>query len=245
MGKVKHDDSIVVDELVEDTGGVTPAQIASAIQRSAPRHAINSGRDYITVQDIEAAFQEDLVGLRNPISDFDPEQERQVAVHEAGHAIASYVLRPERRITHVSIVRRGSGILGYVRDVEQKEIYAIPLKRLAANIMVSIAGHIATEMVLGEPWSGADSDFNHVRFFMERLRDLGEFGGIPFEPGWTSTRIKERADKWLQDAIKGTRKVLDEHRELLLVVADALVERKELSRADFYQLVGEYNERKS
>ena len=245
LGKVKHDDSIVVDELVEDTGGVTPAQIASAIQRSAPRHAINSGRDYITVQDIEAAFQEDLVGLRNPISDFDPEQERQVAVHEAGHAIASYVLRPERRITHVSIVRRGSGILGYVRDVEQKEIYAIPLKRLAANIMVSIAGHIATEMVLGEPWSGADSDFNHVRFFMERLRDLGEFGGIPFEPGWTSTRIKERADKWLQDAIKGTRKVLDEHRELLLVVADALVERKELSRADFYQLVGEYNERKS
>lgn len=242
LGKVRHDDSIVVDELVEDTGGVTPAQIASAIQRSAPRHAINDKRDYITIQDIEAAFQEDLVGLRNPISDFDPEQERQVAVHEAGHAIASYVLRPERRITHVSIVRRGSGVLGYVRDVEQKEIYAIPLKRLAANIMVSIAGHLATEMILGEPWSGADSDFNHVRFYMERLRDLGEFGGIPFEPGWTSTRIKERADNWLKEAIQGTRKVLEENRGLLLKVADELVEHKELSRADFYKIVEEYND---
>ena len=241
---MRHDDSIVVDELVEDTGGVTPAQIASAIQRSAPRHAINDGRDHITIRDIEAAFQEDLVGLRNPISDFDPEQEYQVAVHEAGHAIASYVLRPERRITNVSIVRRGSGVLGYVRDVEQKEIYSIPLKRLAANIMVSIAGHIATEMILGEPWSGADSDFNHVRFYLERLRDLGEFGGIPFEPGWASTRIKERADTWLQNAIKGTRNVLDENRELLLVVADALVERKELSRADFYDLVERFRDTK-
>lgn len=243
LGKVKHDNSISVIELVEDTGGVTPAQIASAIQRSAPRHAINAGRDYITIRDIEAAFQEDLVGLRNPISDFDSEQEHQVAVHEAGHALISYLLRPERRITHVSIVRRGSGILGYVRDVELKEIHSIPLKRLAANVMVSLAGHLATELILGEPWSGADTDFDHVRSYMERLRNLGEFGGIPFEPGWESKRINERADRWLQAAIQGTRKLLKVNSELLLVIANALVEKKELSRSEFYQLVEEFNEK--
>ena len=124
LNKIVHDDSVDVDRLTDDLQGVTPAQISSSIERSAARYTINDKRDKISMRDIEEAFQEDIVGLANPITNFAPRQKEQVAVHEAGHAVASHILFPQKRITTVSIIRRGSGDLGYMRDGEQEEIYA-------------------------------------------------------------------------------------------------------------------------
>ncbi len=251
LRKVKHDiDDIDIDGMVEDTAGVTPAQIASAIQRSAPRYAMNAKRLYIVQADIDSAFQEDLVGLANPIADWDREQKKSVAIHEAGHAILAWLVRPDKRITTVSIIRRGGGILGYVRDVETKEVFTMPLERLAANIMVSLAGHYAVVQEMGEPWTGASSDFEHVRFYLGQLAMAGRFGGIPFQMGgvrgndpFVSERIKERADTYLQDVIRGTRKLLDANRPLLLRVAAALMQKEELTSRDFYAIVKRQEEK--
>jgi len=244
LRKVTHSDDVEVARLVEDTGGVTPAQLASAIQRGAPRFAINDGRKFINHLDIEKALQEDLVGLANPISDFEPIQKKQVAVHESGHAVVSYILQPQRRITHVSIIRRGSGILGYMMDVEKKEVFSMPIKNIAARIQIAIAGHIATELVLGEAWTGASFDFDHVRFYLRKMAELGEFGGIPFEGNdpFVSTRIKERADRYLQKAIQGTRLLLIEHMDMVLAMTDVLIFQDELNSNEVYELLGKYYE---
>lgn len=244
LKKVSHSEDVEVIRLVEDTGGVTPAQLASAIQRGAPRFAINEGRGYITHLDIEKALQEDLVGLANPISDLEPIQKKQVAVHESGHAVVSYILQPQRRITHVSIIRRGSGILGYMMDVEKKEVFAQPLKNVAARVQIAIAGHIAVELVLGEAWTGASIDFQHVRFYLYRMAELGQFGGIPFESNdlFSNPRIKERADRYLQKAIQGTRQLLLEHMDMLLAMSDILLAQDELNSDQVYELLGKYYE---
>ena len=245
LRKVQYDKSDVdIPGMVEDTQGVTPAQLASIIQRSAPRYAMNDKRLYINQEDLDQAFQEDLVGLANPIIDWDPLQKKQVAVHEAGHAVISMLLRPDRRITTVSIVRRGGGILGYLRDVHKKEIFAQPLADISASIMVSLAGHYATKLVMGEFWSGTAADFNHIRHYLENLAFVGQFGGIPFQISptgdpWMSKRIKTRADNFLQETIQGTRKLLIEHRPLLDAITEALLETDELTSRAFYQIVKE------
>ena len=247
LRKVAHDENdIDVEGMVEDTGGVTPAQLASAIQRSAPRYALNDKRLYITQADIDSALQEDLVGLANPIQDWDREQKKSVAVHEAGHALVMYLLRPDKRITNVSITRRGAGILGYVRDVEKKEVFAEPLDKISANIQVSLAGHYAAELVMGRPWTGATSDFEHVRFYLTQLAMAGRFGGIPFNMGmmnddpFASSRIRERADEYLQEAIRGTKRLLKENEGLLLYIAAALMLHEELTSRKYYALVERY-----
>ena len=241
LNKIKHDDSVDVDILTDDTQGVSPAQLASSIHRSAPRYALNAGRTYIQQSDIENALQEDLVGLKNPIADFDPLQKRQVAFHEAGHALVSYLELPERRITHVSIIRRGSGVLGYVRDVEAKEIYAMPVSYFVKRIKVAAAGHIATDIALGEPWTGASTDFNHIRFYMYQLAMLGHFGGIPFDPSdpFSATSTKEKADEEQQKWLRETYITIRANRQTLDRLATALIEREELTSAETYEILRE------
>ena len=87
----------------------------------------------------------------------------QIAFHEAGHAVAFHYYRPEKRIVRATIIGRGAGTLGYVQPVPLYEEYVKPLRHLVADIMVSLAGHVATKVFLGEHWTGAYSDFDHVR----------------------------------------------------------------------------------
>jgi cell division protease FtsH len=242
LRKVDHGE-IDVGRLTDDTQGVTPAQLASAIQRGAPRHALNDGRQNIEQKDIESALQEDLVGLANPISDFDPIQKRQVAVHEAGHAVAARKLRPQRRITNVSIIRRGSGVLGYVRDVELKEIFAQPLSYYEKNIQVSMAGHVATAMVLGEPWTGGGSDFNNVRFSLNQMAMYGQLGGLPLDPQkpFANPATKRLADEKQAEMWASTTELLERYRPALDAITEALMEKEDLSSDEVYDILDRFD----
>jgi cell division protease FtsH len=248
LRKVKHDNTVDVEGMVEDTAGVTPAQLASAIQRSAPRYAMNEKRLWITQEDIDKALQEDLVGLANPIADWDRLQKKSVAIHEAGHAVMAWLVRRDKRITTVSIVRRGGGILGYVRDVDTEEVFAMPLERLSANIMVSLAGYHAVDLYFDEPWTGADSDFNHVRYYMHALAMNAVFGNVPlgganpmtgFDP-LADQQTRKAAEQYLDRVTRQTRYMLNENRKLLLMVAGALMQKGELSSRDFYAITERY-----
>ncbi|KKN14449.1 hypothetical protein LCGC14_0996010 [marine sediment metagenome] len=240
LNKINHDDSVDVDRLADDLQGVTPAQISSSIERSAARYTINDGRNKISMDDIENAFQEDIVGLANPITNFDPRQKEQVAVHEAGHAIASHILFPKKRITTISIIRRGSGVLGYMRDVEQEEIYAKPLEELAAMIQVLWAGHIATDLILGKPWTGASRDIEMIQGLMVGLAFHGQFASqIPLNPRepFASADIKCAADEYMLRAQAGTRKLLEDNKAMLITIRDALLEKDEIHSKEIYEIL--------
>jgi cell division protease FtsH len=209
---------------------------------------MNEKRLWITQEDIDKALQEDLVGLANPIADWDRLQKKSVAIHEAGHAVMAWLVRRDKRITTVSIVRRGGGILGYVRDVDTEEVFAMPLERLSANIMVSLAGYHAVDLYFDEPWTGADSDFNHVRYYMHALAMNAVFGNVPlgganpmtgFDP-LADQQTRKAAEQYLDRVTRQTRYMLNENRKLLLMVAGALMQKGELSSRDFYAITERY-----
>ncbi|MFM8427335.1 MAG: AAA family ATPase, partial [Chloroflexota bacterium] len=141
LSKIKHDETVDIEALVSDTSWATPARIMSAVTKDAVRLALFDGRDKISQRDIELAFQEQAIGLENPIEEMEEDQRKQVAYHEAGHAVAQYHLRPDERIVRVSIIRRADA-LGYVLPVSNFDVYAMPLRRFVADIMVSMAGHV-------------------------------------------------------------------------------------------------------
>lgn len=242
LNKVSHDDTVDVAMLTDDLQGVTPAQIASAIQRSAPRYAINDSRAYITQSDIESALQEDLVGLENPVQNMDPIQKAQIATHEAGHAVAALIIRPWKRVTHASTIRRGAGIMGYVRDVELKEVYGMPLSYYEANIIVAMAGHVAVEEIMGEPWTGGSSDFDHVRGYLLAMAMSGQLGGIPQDPQdpFKNKEISENRDKKERELWEATEKLIHENKVMLMAFADALFERDELNSGEVYALAAKF-----
>ncbi|HEX9332756.1 MAG TPA: hypothetical protein VF896_12760, partial [Anaerolineales bacterium] len=216
--------------IVSDTSWATPARIMSAITKDAVRLALFDGRESVAQPDIELAFQEQAMGLENPIEEMEEDQRRQVAYHEAGHAVIQYYLRPEQRIVRVSIVRR-SEALGYVLPVPNYDIYALPLRSFLADIMVSMAGHVATKIFLGEYWTGATSDFQQVR---ARLWQLGHYGyfGPPLDLQQNMSIEKDKTEivqKFWRKLEDQTTEILSQHAPEVHAVAQALLEHNDLT----------------
>jgi cell division protease FtsH len=232
LNKIRTDETVDIEAIVSDTSWATPARIMSAITKDAVRLALFDGRERVAQHDIELAFQEQAMGLENPIEEMEEDQRRQVAYHEAGHAIVQYYLRPDERIVRVSIVRR-SEALGYVLPVPNYDIYALPLRTFVADILVSMAGHVATKLFLGEYWTGATGDFQNVRARLWQLAHYGYFGpplDMQLQPGMSVA--KDRTDvveKFWHKLEDQTEQILLKHAAEVHAVAQALLDRNDLT----------------
>ncbi len=232
LNRITHDESVDVERLTDDTQGFTPADVASAVSRISARFTIQRGAKAVSMADIEAALTESVVGVANPIAEFDPGQREQVATHESGHAVVSRLLLPEMRITSLSILRRGKGILGYMRDVSPDELYTFPFSRICARIQVSWAGDIACEVLMGERWAGGSGDFSHVGTMMTVLAQHGVFAdSLPLDPHnpFAEERINDAAIEYSNRVKTGTRKLIRDNIEVTAALRDALLEKAELN----------------
>lgn len=238
LNKVRTDESVDIEAIVSDTSWATPARIMSAITKDSVRLALFDGREKVAQHDIELAFQEQAMGLENPIEEMEEDQRRQVAYHEAGHAIIQYYLRPDQRIVRVSIVRR-SEALGYVLPVPNYDIYALPLRSFLADIMVSMAGHVATKLFLGEYWTGATSDFQQVRARLWQLGHYGYFGPpLDMQQGMGIEKDKsEIVQKFWRKLEDQTAKILSEHAPEVHAVAQGLLERNDLTGKQCIEII--------
>ncbi|UCF61853.1 MAG: AAA family ATPase, partial [Anaerolineaceae bacterium] len=242
ISKIKHDPAqINVDDIVADTPHATPAQIMSAVTKDSVRRALFEGRDYVIQEDIDQAIQEQMVGMANPIADMDPLQLRQVAYHEAGHAVVQHYVMPDQRISRVSIIRRSSGALGYVLSVDTDEIYAQPLRRIVGRIMVSLSGHIAVKIFMGEFWTGATGDYNRARTML-RLLAMHGFFGPPVSELFTDFKElrfdDERVERVWRQLEEQVERVLIEHGHEVEALVDELLSKKELTNRDVLSILG-------
>lgn len=244
LSKINHDeDDIDINAIVADTPHATPAQVMSAITKDSVRRALFDDRDYVKQEDIDQAIQEQLVGMANPIEDMDPLQLRQLAYHEAGHAVIQHYVMPDQRISRVSIIRRSSGALGYMLPVDTVETYVQPLRRIVADIMVSLAGHTCVKVFMGEYWTGAYSDYDNARSRFRHLAMLGYFGppvaGVlgdaqEFRLRFSDERV-ERIWIALDDEVE---KLLIEHADEVEAIVEALLEKQDLSNPEVLALLG-------
>lgn len=237
LSKIQHDDTVDVEAIVSDTPGYTPAQIMAAITKDAVRLAIFDHRMTVSQRDIDMAFQEQASGLENPIEELEDIQREQIAYHEAGHAVAIYHLFPDKRIVRATIVRR-SGSLGHVRSVENVEKYARPLTEYVKQIMVSLSGDIATRIRFNEPWTGMaggfGSDYSNVRALLYALGDSGYFGPPIDNP---MLIYKDEIRSFWDDSANKTERLLRTHWEEVDAIAQALIQRGDLSGKEVTQII--------
>jgi cell division protease FtsH len=242
LNRITHDDTVDVERLTDDTQGFTPADVSAAVQRISARFTIARGADAVSMADIEAALTESVVGVANPIAEFDPGQREQVATHEAGHAVVSRLLLPEMRITSLSILRRGKGILGYMRDVSPDELYTFPFSRICARIQVAWAGDIACEILMGERWAGGSGDFSHVGTMMTVLAQHGVFAdSLPLDPQnpFEEERINDSAIEYSTRVKAGTRTLIQDNIEVTRALRDGLLQHAELNSKQVYEIMEE------
>jgi cell division protease FtsH len=242
LSKIKHDpERVYVEDIVADTPKATPAQVMAAITKDSVRHALFQGRDFVIQTDIDQAIQEQIVGMANPIREMDPLQMRQIAYHEAGHAVVQHYAMPDQRISRVSIVRRARGIMGYVLPVDTIEVYGEPLRRILADIMVSLAGHIGVKLFMGEFWTGAYSDYQNARTQFRKLAMLGFFGPPVSELYRDVKELRfsdERVEKIWKQLEDQVERMLYQHADEVEAIVEALLVKQELSNAEVLEILG-------
>ncbi len=243
VNQITVDDTVDVERLTNDTQGFSPADIAGAVKRVSARSTLREGRKAISQADIESALLEQMFGIANPIAEFDEGQREQVATHEAGHALETHlILAKKRRITHLSIIRRGKGMLGFMRKVSDEEIYAMPLAEVCAQIQISWAGDIACEILMGERWTGGRGDFNSVDQMMRTLAGHGYFDDrLPLDPmnPFADKKIAKAADHYADRVKAIVRAHVTDYREVIEVLRDALLDKGELNSAEISELLKE------
>jgi cell division protease FtsH len=216
----------------------------AAITKDAVRRALFEGRNYVIQEDIDQAIQEQMVGMANPIRAMDPLQLREVAYHEAGHAVIQHYVMPDQRISRVSIIRRARGILGYVLPVDTVEIYGQPLRRILADIMVALAGHLCVKLFLGEYWTGAYSDYQQARQSLRHLMYLGYFGPPVADPSPRPDELRfndERVERiWLRLEAQ-VEKLLIQYADEVEALVEALLAKHELANAEVLEILGKNN----
>jgi len=239
LSKLQIDDTVDIEAIVSDTAWATPARIMSAITKDAVRLALFDGRDRVSQKDIELAFQEQAMGLENPIEEMEEDQRRQVAYHEAGHAIIQYHLRPDERIVRVSIIRR-SDALGYVLHVPNYDVHGYPLRKIVSHILVAMGGHVATKIFLGEYWTGAGGDFQQVRNNLWELMHYGYFGPplvTDQNAGYGSKDMSETVNSFWRKLEDKTAQILVEHSPEVHAVARALLEKGDMTGKECIEII--------
>ena len=164
-------------------------------------------------------------------------ERRVIAVHEAGHAIATMALTPENRLKRVSILPAGGGAAGYNLSIPPERTM-LEKRHIENQIQVLLAGRAAELLVGGEEalTAGASNDLSRAAELAAALvMDLG-MGGEPA----VSLRALSRACGGGDDAKPLCRQKLGElfervsallleHSDELLLLTEALVEREALS----------------
>jgi len=254
-GKVLADD-VDLERLARGTPGFTGAQLENLLNESA-LIAVREGAEKVRAVDVEAARDRIILGRRDESAVLTRDEQRRVAVHEAGHAIMAALRDGADPVSRVSILASGQalGVTHMLPLVEQRLHTETQLRH---RIDVALGGRGAELVVLGEASSGAANDLvQATRTASAMVRDLGlsdRFGPVGYhDPSDATTPaalrsrpFSEDTQRALDDEVRrmleeGQTRVLDdlaEHRQALEALVERLLVEEVLDGEVVYELVG-------
>ena len=154
-------DDVDLDQIAQTTAGFTGADLENLMNESAIM-AARERRAYITQADIQKAFVKVGIGTEKKSRVISDKEKRITAYHEAGHAILFHVLPDVGPVYTVSIIPTGIGAAGYTMPLPEKDQMFYTKGRMLQDIMVSLGGRIAEDIIFGDITTGASQDIKHA-----------------------------------------------------------------------------------
>jgi ATP-dependent metalloprotease FtsH len=241
--KIQLADDVDLNVVARGTPGLSGAELANLLNESALL-AARRGKKRVDAQDVDDARNKVLFGLERR-KGMDAEDRKIVAVHEAGHALVSAVIKDETMPVHkVTIIPRGRS-LGSTMYIPSKDTYNYAKRRMLNQLATLFGGRIAEEVVLGDITSGASGDIRQAsKLARHMVCDWGMsvLGPISFGQnedtvflGREITRSQQHSEETARVIDAEVKKIVDEqyarakeiilsHREALDKIADALLE---------------------
>jgi cell division protease FtsH len=233
LGKVRHEPDFPCQRAAAETIGFTPVMIKHIINQAVVV-AHFEGREVVTYQDFTEAREMWEWGLRQPIKAMSAEDRRRLAYHEAGHAVARYLLsRKKDRVVKVTIVRHGEA-LGFAAWKPLEERYTASEQELRAELKTMLASRAAEEIFLDMKLSGVLDDFRRATqlaaYIVGGLGMEGSlYSSLAFGPQPPDAQMKRAIERLLDQSFASVKELLEENAEFVHAIAQALIEKHELS----------------
>ena len=254
LDKVSHDPTISIAALVARFVGYTPVAIKHVINE-AVIIAHFDGREMITYKDLIEAQDVHEFGMRQ-LAELTLIERRRLAYHEAGHTVACYYLMSERYFpAFVTLHQHGDleGAAAFAAWRQKETIITSSKEDVLGRIQVSLASRAAEELFLDVNLNGVTSDFASATELAARYIGVYGMDGtltsyIPFVGAGASVtalpKLTERIESVLQSQFKAVKRLLQQHSEALIAIAEALIERDELVAEEIKQLIDEADARR-
>ena len=246
-------------DLARSTPGFTGADLENLLNESALL-AARKGKKQITMDEIKEATFKVVIGPEKKSRVMSDKEKRLTAYHEAGHAIAVKVASTTNKVDRVSIIPSGLAG-GYTAHKPEEDISYKTKSQLIEEIIISLGGRAAEELVLGEISTGAYSDLKHANtiarnmitkygmseelenmFFGDENDEvfLGKsYGHSQYFSEQMSSKIDLEVKKIIDDAYNRTKAILNENIQRLHDVAQALLDKERLEGYEFDQIFNE------
>jgi len=256
LQNVKYDEkNVKIDRLARITVGNTPADIANIV-REAALIAVRNNRPLITMKDIDDARERIALGIKRRVK-LSEKEKLQVACHEAGHAIVTYLLAPTKDVFKITITPRGhSGGATWVP--EREETFIEDQKQLLNEIKIALGAYAAEKIKFGITTAGVGGDFANAlytahnmvwRMGMGKSGIIGDFhaldfyrriGGNPLISEEMKTRLDNDTQDIMQTCLKEVTELLKKEEPLLDRLAKELIAKEELNYDEIEAIFKEF-----
>ena len=150
-------DDVNLKQVAQTTAGFTGADLENLLNEAAIL-AAESDRVFVSQEDIQRAFIKVGIGSEKRSRIISDAEKKITAYHESGHAILFHVLPDVGPVYTVSIIPTGIGAAGYTMPLPERDDMFMTKGRLEEEIMVSLGGRIAEQLIFDDITTGASSD---------------------------------------------------------------------------------------
>ena len=150
-------DDVDLKQVAQTTAGFTGADLENLLNEAAIMTA-KEERSFISQEDIKCAFVKVGIGTEKKSRIISDKEKKITAYHESGHAILFHVLPDVGPVYSVSIIPTGPGAAGYTMPLPERDEMFMTKGQMEQEIMVSLGGRIAEELIFDDITTGASSD---------------------------------------------------------------------------------------
>jgi len=242
--------------IAKRTIGFSGADLENLLNEAALL-AVRRNKKFITMSEIDEAHDRVIMGPAKLSHKYNEKEKKTVAYHEAGHAVMGIKLDGANEVQKITIIPRGAAG-GYNLMLPKEETYLSTKTELLESICGLLGGRVAEELEFQEVTTGAHNDFEKATKIARAMvteYGMSDLGPVQFEQQEGSVflgrdynksrnfssqvafEIDQEQRKIINECYEKTKKIISENRDLLKLIAEALLQKETLTKEEIDYLV--------
>lgn len=250
-------DDVDLESLARTTAGFTGADLENLLNEAAI-NAAKAKRKFISNEDINYAFVKVGIGVEKRSKIISEKEKKITAYHESGHAILFHLLPDVGPVHTISIIPTGMGAAGYTMPLPERDEMFNTRGKMLQNIIVSLGGRIAEELVFDDITTGASQDIKQAtetaRSMVTKYGFSSKLGLINYDSDndevfigrdlahtrpygeEVASQIDIEVKNIIDECYEKARKMISDNMEVLEKSSKLLLEKEKVTREEFESL---------